>query len=218
LDANRAVRLRVPFYRQASQFTCGPACLMMAMKYYQPSLSMSKDLEFDIWREASLVESYGTSKEGLALAAARRGFDVYTAGKYLRHSFVDLIADKIPAIDYHMLELLYRDTRRKFNALGIRNVGQPLNLRRLRSVLNMSHIPVLLTSTGLFGDDESLPHWIVVTGYSGAAWYVNNPLASSRSTRFEEARLKNGLGYQGIQCAIVVCGLRRQTTYLDSAC
>jgi len=51
---------------------------MMAMKFFQPSLTLTRELEFDIWREANLVETYGTSKEGLALAAARRGFDAYT--------------------------------------------------------------------------------------------------------------------------------------------
>ena len=80
-----SIKLLIPFYRQVSQFTCGPACLMMAMKFFQPSLNLNRKLEFDIWREANLVESYGTSKEGLALAAARRGFDVYTLGRALRH-------------------------------------------------------------------------------------------------------------------------------------
>lgn len=183
---------------------------MMAMKFFQASLNLGRDLEFDIWREASLVESYGTSKEGLALAAARRGFDVYTVGRYLRHSFVDVIADKISGVDYHMLELLYRDTRRKFTVLGLRNVSPTVSLSKLKSVLKMSHIPILLTSTTLFGDKEELPHWIVLTGYSEIAWYVNNPLAKSPNTRVEQARLRNSLGYRGVQCAVVVRGLRQQ--------
>jgi hypothetical protein len=48
--------LEVPFYRQRFEFTCGAACLMMAMKYFDPSLKLTKDLEIDIWREANLVE------------------------------------------------------------------------------------------------------------------------------------------------------------------
>lgn len=72
---------------------------------------LARGLELDIWREANLVESYGTSKEGLALAAARRGFEVYTMGRSLRHSFVDVIRDKIPSVDNKVLELLYNDIR-----------------------------------------------------------------------------------------------------------
>jgi hypothetical protein len=183
---------------------------MMAMKFFQQSLNLGRDLEFDIWREASLVESYGTSKEGLALAAARRGFDVYTVGRYLRHSFVDMIADKISGVDYNMLELLYRDTRRKFTALGLGNVSPTVSLSELKRVLKMSHIPILLTSTALFGDKEELPHWIVLTGYSDNAWYVNNPLAKSPNTLVKQAMLRNRLGYRGVQCAVVVSGLRQR--------
>jgi hypothetical protein len=185
---------------------------MMAMKFFQPSLNLTRELEFDIWREANLVESYGTSKEGLALAAARRGFDVYTEGRYLTHSFVDAITDKIPSVDYRMLELLYKDTRRKFAAMGLRNSSPTVRLSELKAVLRMSQIPIFLTNTSMFGDREGLPHWLALTGYSGDVCYVNNPLAKSPNTRVEQARLRNSLGYRGIKCALVVRGLRKHSS------
>jgi hypothetical protein len=204
------LRLRVPFYRQTSQITCGPASLMMALKFFRPSLHLSRELEFDIWREANLVESYGTSKEGLALAAARRGFDVYTMGRELRHSFVEAIADRISGIDYRVLELLYADTGKKFRAMHLRNVSRGARLSDLKRSLRVSHIPIFLTSTTLFGEKEELPHWAVLTGYSGDAWYVKNPLAKSPSQRINQAKLENSLGYRDVQCAVVVRGLSRQ--------
>ena len=44
---------------------------MMAMKFFQPALRLTKGLELDIWRESNLVESYGTSKEGLAAGCCK---------------------------------------------------------------------------------------------------------------------------------------------------
>jgi ABC-type bacteriocin/lantibiotic exporter with double-glycine peptidase domain len=204
---NLTIRLPVPFYRQASEFTCGPACLMMAMKFFQPDLRLSRELEFDIWREASLVESYGTSKEGLALAAARRGFEAYTMGKSLRHSFVDVIQDRIPNLDNRVLELFYNDTRRKFNAMGLRNKSRQIRLSTIGHILKKSYVPILLTSTSLFMENENpLPHWVVVTGLRDENWYLNNPLASSPYTRLAHKQLQNNLGYRGIRCAVVICG------------
>lgn len=182
---------------------------MMAMKFFQPSLHLTRVLEFDIWREANLVESYGTSKEGLALAAARRGFDVCTMGKQLRHSFVDALDDKISGVDYRMLELLYEDTRSKFKAFGLRNLCPRIRLSKLKNGLKKSHVPIILTDTTLFGEREGLPHWVVLTGYSNGTWYLNNPVAKSPSTRIKEARLGMHLGFQGVQCALLVRGLRR---------
>jgi len=210
-DAPRSFRLRVPFYRQASQFTCGPACLMMAMKFFKPSLKLSRGLEFEIWREANLVESYGTSREGLAVAAAKRGFDVYTMGKPTRHSFVDAISNKIPSIDYKMLELLYNDTRAKFRAMSLRNASPRIELSKLEDALEKSHIPILLTSTAMFGEREGLPHWVVLTGYGEKSWYVNNPLGNVSNTKLDRQMFEKNLGYQRIQCAVFVQGLKQGT-------
>ena len=181
----------------------------MAMKLFQPSLDLSKGLELDVWRESNLVESYGTSKEGLAVAAARRGFSTYTMGISRKHSFIDEILDEIPSVDKEVLELLYRDIRTKFRAMGLRNINRPIKLQNLKALLTKSHIPLFLTSTSLFGGKEDLPHWVVLTGYSGDALYVNNPLAKRPNTRVEQGRLERNLGYRGIQCAVVIRGLMK---------
>jgi hypothetical protein len=52
--------LNVTFHTQTERFTCGAACLMMAMKYFNPGLKLTRDLEIDIWREANLVEDWST--------------------------------------------------------------------------------------------------------------------------------------------------------------
>jgi Peptidase_C39 like family len=205
-------KLAVPFYAQASQFTCGPACVMMAMKFFKPKLKLQRELEFEIWREANLVESYGTSREGLALAAARRGFDVYTMGKSRPHSFVDAIAERVPGIDYKMLELLYNDTKTKFKSMRLRNLSSEVELPKMKTVLHNSHVPLLLTSTSLFGEKEGLPHWIVVTGYENDVWYVNNPLEKRPHTSLSERELRKNLGYKHIRCAVIIRGLKRKPT------
>jgi len=204
-----SLHLQIPFHKQAAQFTCGPASLLMAMKFFQPALQVTKRLELDVWRESSLVESYGTSKEGLAIAAARRGFSAYTMGISRKHSFIDEILDEIPSIDWKVLELLYRDIRSKFRAMGLSNVNRPIKLPTLKALLVKSHIPLFLTTTSLFGGKEDLPHWVVLTGYSGGTLYVNNPLAKGPNTMIEQGRLERNLGYRKIQCAVVIRGLMK---------
>ena len=185
--------------------------MMMAMKFFQPNLRLSRALEFDIWRESNLVESYGTSREGLALAAVRRGFRVYTMGRHLRYSFVDVIHDKIPDIDYGVLELLYKDTRAKFRAMGLRNVARDVELATIRELVKKSHLPILFTSTSLFGEKKDpLPHWVIVTGCSREDWYLNNPLGRSPQARVNRKQLESNLGYRGVRCAVVVAGQKAE--------
>ena len=205
------ILLQIPFHKQASEFTCGPASLMMAMKYFQPKLKLSKGLELDIWRESNLVESYGTSKQGLAVAAARRGFSVYTMGKTRKHSFIDAISDEIPSVNKQVLELLYQDMRAKFQAMRLHNVNRHFKLHSLKAILATSQLPLFLTTTALFGGKEDLPHWVILTGYSGDVVFVNNPLGKASNTRVDQSRLERNLGYRGIQCAVVVRGWSERT-------
>ncbi len=186
--------------------------MMMAMKFFQPDLRLTRALEFDIWREANLVESYGTSKEGLALAAARRGFDVYTLGGTQAHSFIDAIKDEITNLDWGVLELLYEDTKSKFRSVGLRNLSSRIDMSKLRGILLRSHVPILLTSTSLFLRKEDLPHWVVVTGYGNDSWYLNNPLARTAHTELSYEALENKVGYHGVRCAVIVCGRKTKTS------
>jgi len=123
---------------------------------------------------------------------------------------VDKIADRIPNIDYKMLELLYDDTRAKFKSMFLRNISSRVQLRKLTRVLEKSHVPILLTSTSLFGENDGLPHWVVLTGYGKDSWYLNNPLGKQPNTRLGQRILERNLGYRGIRCAVIVRGLRRQ--------
>ncbi|HEY5539043.1 MAG TPA: peptidase C39 family protein [Thermoplasmata archaeon] len=56
----------VPFRHQSFDFTSGPACLLMAMRHFDPSLEVTREREVDLWREANLLEASASKK-----AAAR---------------------------------------------------------------------------------------------------------------------------------------------------
>ena len=55
-DHGASIQLNIPFYRQHYDFTCGPASLMMAMKYLDNDVCLGKELELDLWREGTLVD------------------------------------------------------------------------------------------------------------------------------------------------------------------
>ncbi|HAQ00126.1 MAG TPA: ribosomal-protein-alanine acetyltransferase, partial [Rhodospirillum rubrum] len=78
VDTNR-VSSRVPLYHQTLEFTCGSACLMMAMHALDSRQPMTRSHEIRLWREATTIFMAsghgGCGPHGLALAAHRRGFE-----------------------------------------------------------------------------------------------------------------------------------------------
>src|SRR4029079_15655132 len=66
-----------PYRHQTTSFTCGPACLMMALSWADRSRRLDPGLEFQLWREATTIFMTagpgGGAPYGLAVALKRRG-------------------------------------------------------------------------------------------------------------------------------------------------
>ncbi|MFH0896876.1 MAG: peptidase C39 family protein, partial [Candidatus Bathyarchaeota archaeon] len=113
------VILDIPFHHQQHDFTCGAACLMMAMKYFDPSLKMSEDLEIDVWRESNLVEDWSTCGRGLAYSAAKRGYGAKIFASVDDIPFKDKILSVCPMADTKVLDFFFRDMKRRALAMGV---------------------------------------------------------------------------------------------------
>ncbi len=196
-----------PFYRQHLDFTCGPASLIMAMVRYQPGLRASPELEVDIWREANLVEAYATSRQGLALAAYRRGFRVRTAGNAQTVELLENLGLELTPQAQRVARRLHQDLQERCRRARIPETGSRVSCRDLTRWLRRGWTPLVLVNATLVGDVDQ-PHWVVVVRCTGRLVVIHDPLARTGGSRFARARFEKGLGYRGISCAVVVEGLR----------
>ncbi len=201
----RLIRLEVPFYHQHYEFTCGPASLMMAMKHFDREMPLSRDLEVDIWREASMVEVYGTSRYGLAYSAAVRGFGAKVFSNLASFGFVDKLEPRVENINRRLLELFFQERRRRCLELGVKEQKAAISTDVLRAELASDSVPLLLTNAIHFSD-EDIPHWVVVTGMDDRMAYFNNPLADRANEAFPLGTFNTILGYKGHQCAVSISG------------
>lgn len=78
LPRSLGTNTKIPYYHQNTDFTCGPASLLMAMSALSKRVKPGFEEELAIWREATTVFMTsghgGCGPRGLALAAHRRGF------------------------------------------------------------------------------------------------------------------------------------------------
>ncbi len=226
----------VPFYRQSYDFTCGPACLIMAMMHYDPKVRPSRELEIDIWREANLIEAYATSQYGLAMAAHRRGFSSMTWGNAKADRLLDclcrscriemdstqqtimcgLVARPVKIHD-HRLCLLVNPENRVF-ALSLL---QDLRRRCRRARIPAHERPVTMSTIGSWlaagwipiimvdarlVGDEEVPHWVVITRCSGKTVTFHDPLALRGASSVKTKSFANHMGFHGTVSALVVRG------------
>jgi ribosomal protein S18 acetylase RimI-like enzyme len=173
--AERQTQLAVPFYRQHTDFTCGPACLMMAMKAVDPAIALDRRTELALWREATTVFMTtghgGCGPFGLALAAWRRGFaaDVWLSEE--GPLFVGTVRDERKK---HVIRMVHEDFSQQIAATGIRVHYEPLSPAGLTRAVECGQVPLVLVSQYRM-NREKAPHWVVVTGFDESFVYAHDP-------------------------------------------
>jgi hypothetical protein len=199
-----SIHLEIPFYRQHYDFTCGPASLIMAMKYLDHDLSLGKDLEIDIWREGNFVAVLGTSRYGLAYSAAARGFSASVTSNTGGPDFVEKFVPPLGDPDMQLLRDLFHERRARCRKLGVRERQETITGKILRKVLFSNHVPLIVTNS-LFCSKEDLPHWVAVTGIDDKFLYFSNPSdVRPKKRKIGLPALQEFIGYHGDQSMVEV--------------
>lgn len=164
-----------PYYQQTTDFTCGPAALMMAMAKLDRKAELSQALELDIWREATSI--YMTSGHGgchpvgLALAAKSRGL---TPSLYINtHSplFVEGVRSE------HKKQIMLAVEQQFLHKAAEQQIDIQyidVSLEILQAHLNQGAGVIILISTYQF-DGKKSPHWVTVTAIDDLCLYVHDP-------------------------------------------
>lgn len=187
--AGGATVLGVPYYAQTLEFTCGPAALMMAMRYHGYPVPFERWLELAIWREATtifmLAGHGGCSAQGLAVAALRRGF---RATVVTRDGDVPFL-DSVRSDDKKDVVRIAHDTfERDLADLGGNVELRDFDDRDVVRALKRGALPlVLLSGYRLYA--EKVPHWVVVTGFDDDHLYVHDPFIPDTSGRADSVHL-----------------------------
>ncbi|WP_158895126.1 MULTISPECIES: GNAT family N-acetyltransferase/peptidase C39 family protein [unclassified Pseudomonas] len=163
----------VPFYRQTTDFTCGPASLLMAMGALQPGRPLERREELRLWREATTIYMTaghgGCGPHGLALAALHRGFKVTLQVNTRGPLFLDGVRSEEKK---EVMRLVHED----FSA----EIKQSPIERLYRTRLDIAHwvnqgaFPLVLISSFRLTKAKG-PHWVLVTDCDEDFVYLHDP-------------------------------------------
>ena len=166
-----------PYIHQSTDFTCGPACMLMALAWADPAFAPSPACEFQLWREATTifmgVGPGGCDPYGIALALHRRGLrsevHVSSGGPYFLESAQS--ADKRRVMRVTQLEF-----QREAKAQGIATHPTPVNESALMRAFDAGSVAIVLVS-GYHMVPRGKPHWIFAFGRDGRHVLVHDPAA-----------------------------------------
>ncbi len=174
LDSNAEQR-STDWYRQSTEFTCGPSSLMMAMASLRDDIQYSIELELDLWREATTVFMTsghgGCHPFGLALAAQRRGFHSSVWVNNEEPLFLDGVRS---AKKKHIMQVVHSHFLEQCESVGVELNYQALSVEEIGQHFSDGKAVLLLISTYRL-DGRKAPHWVLVTGMDDNCLFVHDP-------------------------------------------
>jgi hypothetical protein len=177
--------VKVPFYRQTLDFTCGPAALIMAMKALDPELKLGRKQELRIWRESTTIFMAsghgGCDPLGLAISASKRGFCVDLFINARAPLFMGSVRDPGKK---EVIRLVHEDRLAEVRESGIRLHYRVLGIAELQSRFSAGDIPIVLISSYRIYREKT-PHWVVITGFDEKYIYVHDSFVDFEGGRTE---------------------------------
>lgn len=175
LRGSAAFATTVPFYEQTADFTCGPACLMMAMGHYLPGFTPTPVMEVRLWREATTVFMMsgpgGCEPFGLAVAAHENGLSAEIIVSFYGALFLQSVRS---AEKKRVMELAQVDFRNRAEDYGIPVETRSFTLDDIREAIAGGKLVVVLIS-GFVMFGKKVPHWVLAIGDDGEHIVIHDP-------------------------------------------
>ena len=185
---NSTLKLDVPHYKQSTEYTCGPACAMMTLKFFDKIAEMNRRTEFELWRECNMIGSLGADAFGLALTLLYRGLAVKIVTERKETIPMERIARKrgeeMSKIARYAIQLSYD----KAKILGAEIVFRRPRISDIKETLDQGTVPIVLVNMYQM-HRYNIPHWIVIIGYHGRYVYLNDPFRRKGSYAIKEVVL-----------------------------
>ncbi len=165
------------YFHQTTEFTCGPACVMMALAWADPALKPAAAFEFQLWRDATTIFMAsgpgGCEVYGLAVTLKRRGLDpeihISRGGPYFLGTVKS--ADK-----RRVMEVTQAEFRREARALDIPTHLTPASESVFMRAFDDGKVAIVLVS-GYQMVSRGQPHWVFAFGRDGRHILLHDPAA-----------------------------------------
>jgi hypothetical protein len=175
------------YYSQTSDFTCGPSCMMMALKAFDPDYVFNRVEEFRLWRESTTVFMQsghgGCEPVGMAVALARHGLSVEVFLSEEPPLFVDSVRQKDRR---EALTLIQEDYRRAAEEMEIPIHITPLDNAGLSAALAEGAFAIVLVSLYQMVGSRT-PHWVLVYGEENGRFLIHDPWVETDALETESA-------------------------------
>jgi len=174
--------LEVPYFRQVALGSCGPASLLMVLKYHRPEMKLSRLLEFKAWVAAEIFPFGMTESFGLALFAVQNGFRTLVLKEesgFHMSSGDRYVGRRLFSLMLPIFKLNYRRLLSEALSRGLEVKYEEIDLEVIREFVEKKLPPIVMVDQTGYAYSREYPygmlHWVVVTGFEDEMVLINDP-------------------------------------------
>lgn len=166
---------QVPYYPQSTEFTCGPAAMMMALASAGASVDFTKRFEIGLWRQATTIFMAtgpgGCEPLGMAVTLAQMGLRTAVYVSRAGPLFLDSLRT---TWKQEIMTTVQEDFLEQARSLDIPIHYQPLGLADLKAALKRGATAIILVSAYRMYHERS-PHWILAYDCDDQFIFAHDP-------------------------------------------
>ena len=171
--------MNIPYYAQTAEFTCGPACVLMIFKHFDPGLKLNLSLEFEVWRQCNMIGVRGADPFGISVPLLAAGCDAHLVTRYKRTINLDLWKKRLrqhsfTPEDASLAAFAVAENRKRALDRGLSVEYGRITVERIAASVAEGFIPVALVHMGVVHQYD-IPHWVVVTDVGADHVAFNDP-------------------------------------------
>jgi ribosomal protein S18 acetylase RimI-like enzyme len=167
-----------PYFHQTTEFTCGPACIMMALGWADRNFKPAPAFEFQLWREATTIFMTsgpgGCEPYGMAVALKRHGLEPEV---YVSHPGPYFLETAQSADKRRVMQVTQLAFQREAQDLAIPTHLTPVSESVLMQAFDGGNVVIVLVS-GYHMVPRGKPHWIFAFGRHGRHVLMHDPAAA----------------------------------------
>ena len=167
-----------PYFHQTTEFTCGPACIMMALGWADRNFKPAPAFEFQLWREATTIFMTsgpgGCEPYGMAVALKRHGLEPEVYVSHPGPYFLDTAQSTDKRRVMQVTQLAFQ---REAQDLAIPTHLTPVSESVLMQAFDGGNVVIVLVS-GYHMVPRGKPHWIFAFGRHGRHVLMHDPAAA----------------------------------------
>jgi hypothetical protein len=173
------MRFKIPYYAQSAEFTCGPACVLMIFKHFDPHLKLNRTLEFEVWRQCNMIGVRGADPFGMSVPLLGTGCEVHLVTQRRKMIDPDLWKSRLrehsfTSEDARLAVFGIAENRKRALGRGLNMKYGRLTIERVARSFSEGFIPIALVHMGVVHQFD-IPHWVVVTDVEESHVAFNDP-------------------------------------------